>query len=708
LFSADSAFYKWLFDVAREEWSLASGHPPTDYRTVAVLSKNDNRTRLSGYDPRNKLPCRRAMGILIGKTVLPATDGRSQSVNLLEVYLFGGKGLNVATEGMYVLLFLLVGPLTHYDMSSSQNSMWKGRVNAVCFGIEETHPSVCSGHGNCLLDSTCICFNDLKYVGERCQHPICFNTSADSIGEVCGGNGKCVAPNKCECDAMFGEPEIDPSCSSPVCYDTSALTGYPDSKVCGSHGTCEEDGKCTCKVGYNMNEECAPNLLILYWPLWFVAVPSGVILAVCCGLAVIVAMLFLFCKCMGQRKNLSLYAKIDDIDILLTETRADQKGVNIGAHLKIDKQMFNVNINDVAIESILGAGGSNSTVFLATWKGQRVAYKCFKLKDIVGKADPGESQRKYREFEIELNLLASLRHPNIIRFYGAVVTPHRVGFLMEVCSKGDVKDFLTKHRSYAIKERVRMMREIASAMDHLHQRGVLHRDLKCQNVLVTEEESTRLMDFGLSRKVEASNADKTSAIGTSHYMAPEMVLGEDYDSKVDVFSYAIMSFEMLTGDFNPYSSKMGKRGGQYQQFLEFKVANNPFFRPDLERLAIGGLPTTFGHMIGLSWDHDPTKRPTFAEIYKFLTGEGALMDSMVVYIRHAGEEDEDANDCLLPKRTIAELRKLIAQRFPGEQAARMLCAGREVRTDEDVLGLLEDCVIVLEDAEGETQADNYQ
>ena len=111
--------------------------------------------------------------------------------------------------------------------------------------------------------------------------------------------------------------------------------------------------------------------------------------------------------------------------------------------------------------------------------------------------------------------------------------------------------------------------EIASAMNFLHQRNVIHRDLKCQNVLVVEDETTRLMDFGLSRKVEdTAMASKTTGIGTSYYMAPEMVLGDNYDNKVDLFSFAIMMYEMLTMKFNPY-----KKEGEVAapEFIEFKV-----------------------------------------------------------------------------------------------------------------------------------------
>jgi len=81
-------------------------------------------------------------------------------------------------------------------------------------------------------------------------------------------------------------------------------------------------------------------------------------------------------------------------------------------------------------------------LFVGEWKGQRVAYKCFKLADIVGdvtkdlSCDLSQMQRRYAEFEIELNLLTNLKHPYIIRCFGAVFSPQRVGFIMELCTKG--------------------------------------------------------------------------------------------------------------------------------------------------------------------------------------------------------------------------------------------------------------------------------
>jgi len=588
--------------------------------------------------------------------------------------------------------------------------MWKGRFASLCQDVLEIAPNVCGGHGTCdfvtPMLGKCTCSDFSVWSGVACEFPVCFGTPSNETG-VCSGHGVCDGPNICNCTALWGHPVQDPVCSQPLCEGILSK----DARVCSRHGQCSDSNVCACDFAFSGSAcgefDALGFSLVSQWYLWYLLLPFAVFILCFAVIVVIIAIIRLIIK---QRKQISRYSGIDDIDVIITE-QAAEKGVDLVAHLKVDKKLFQVDIDDVKIESVLGSGGSSSIVYAATWRGQSVAYKCFKLRDIVGstktESDKEESQKKYRDFEIELNLLANLNHPHIIRFYGAVLSPRRVGFLMELCSQGELKEFLQKTVDYAMEQKIRMMREIASAMDFLHHNNVIHRDLKCQNVLVTEEESTRLMDFGLSRKIEeTSMASKTSGIGTSYYMAPEMVLGEAYTSKVDVFSFAIMMIEILTSKFNPYR----KEGQEAMQFVEFKVANNPHFRPNLSLLP-DDAPKWFENLIRMSWHHNAEKRPSFEEILRVLksqeSGVSSQSSSVVIYIRRADEMDGNAEDFCLMTRTMRCLRELVDKHFsPKTENWRLMHKKKEIRADSDIEALEKDCVLVLcfEDSRQHQQA----
>jgi len=580
--------------------------------------------------------------------------------------------------------------------------MWKGRFVSECAGILEFNSTVCSVHGECTVASKCSCEDENIYRGVNCELVVCFFVSSNETA-ACSGHGACIGPNSCNCSVQWGHVLQDPTCSQPLCEGILSN----DARVCSKHGVCADNHVCNCDFAFSgaaCGEFDALGFSLLNnWYLWYLLLPF-VALLLFIGLGVVImAVIRLIIK---QRKKINRYLGIEDIDVILTE-QAAEKGVDLVAHLKIDKKLFQVKIEDVKIENVLGSGGSSSIVYAATWRGQKVAYKCFKLRDILGntktEVDKEESQKRYRDFEIELNLLASLNHPHIIRFYGAVLSPFRAGFLMELCSKGELKEFLQNNPTYEMKERIRMMREIASAMDFLHHNNVIHRDLKCQNVLVTEEESTQLMDFGLSRKVEeTANASKTSGIGTSYYMAPEMVLGEQYDSKVDVFSFAIMMFEILTCKFNPYR----KEGQELPQFVEFKVAYNPHYRPNLSLLPNNG-PKWCENLIRMSWHHMAEKRPSFEEILNVLKSEeSSESTSLVIYIRRSDESDASAEDFCLMTRTMSCLRELVIKHFSPktEEDWILLHEKKEICTDSDVERLEKDCLLVLSFVNEQRQA----
>ena len=151
---------------------------------------------------------------------------------------------------------------------------------------------------------------------------------------------------------------------------------------------------------------------------------------------------------------------------------------------------------------------------------------------------------------------------------------------------------------------------IAVGMEYLHQNKVIHRDLKPQNVLIDDKKFPIICDFGSSKHVDLQQT-MTGQAGTPHYMAPEFLQNEKYNGKVDVYSYGILLWEMITKQ-NPFD------GLAWAQILCVVVVNKQ--RPPIPE----NLDPQLKALITKCWDPDPKKRPSFAEIVRqFTNGEVA-------------------------------------------------------------------------------------
>ena len=148
-------------------------------------------------------------------------------------------------------------------------------------------------------------------------------------------------------------------------------------------------------------------------------------------------------------------------------------------------------------------------------------------------------------------------------------------------------------------------------MQFLHSKNVIHRDLKPENVLLTKDDSVRVMDFGLSKLVQDGSKTKTVRVGTSVYMAPEVVLGGHYDEKADCFSFGLLSYVVLTEQTSPFDVESTFN-------LEMKIAQNPSFRPSFEKFSGMGIPKEIVSLCEISWSSEPENRKPFDDITKEL------------------------------------------------------------------------------------------
>jgi eukaryotic-like serine/threonine-protein kinase len=189
------------------------------------------------------------------------------------------------------------------------------------------------------------------------------------------------------------------------------------------------------------------------------------------------------------------------------------------------------------------AAGSVSELFLAESL-EAGALVVLKVTRDARRAD-GVDQN-FARFLQEYEIVNGIRHPNIVRLYDLGITDDYAYLVMEYFARGDLRGQMNGPMPPA--RALGLALEIAQALDAIHRAGILHRDLKPGNVMIRDDGSIALIDFGLAKKhaLEMEITDKGLIFGTPHYMSPEQGHGRPTDARSDLYSLGIVLFEMLT------------------------------------------------------------------------------------------------------------------------------------------------------------------
>lgn len=193
--------------------------------------------------------------------------------------------------------------------------------------------------------------------------------------------------------------------------------------------------------------------------------------------------------------------------------------------------------------------GGMSTVYLAVQKSvdREVAIK---VMSPTLNNDPSFGSRFYREAK----LVGKLSHPNIVSIYDVGSYKHYNYIAMDYLPGTPLQDKL-KSKGVTPQEAVNIIREMASALHYAHQQGIIHRDIKSDNILFRDDGSSVLCDFGIAKSTK-TNLNMTSVgsvLGTPNYMSPEQAQGKTVDNRADLYSLGVVFFEMLTGQL-PFHS----------------------------------------------------------------------------------------------------------------------------------------------------------
>ena len=190
----------------------------------------------------------------------------------------------------------------------------------------------------------------------------------------------------------------------------------------------------------------------------------------------------------------------------------------------------------------LGEGGM-ADVYLAvdTILNREVAIKI--LRGELGK-DPVALLR----FQREANAVSKLNHPNVVDVYDVGEYEGRHYIVMEYVRGRTLKQLISQRGALQADEAVNIMIQLTSAVQHAHENNIIHRDIKPQNVLVKDDGTVKITDFGIALAHDAVQLTQTNAVlGSAHYLAPETTRGETPTNQVDIYALGIVFYELLTG-----------------------------------------------------------------------------------------------------------------------------------------------------------------
>ena len=193
------------------------------------------------------------------------------------------------------------------------------------------------------------------------------------------------------------------------------------------------------------------------------------------------------------------------------------------------------------IQSVLGIGGM-AVVYKAFDQklGRNVAIKV--LRD-----DAAMDTESRRRFHKEYQAVAMLSHPNIRAVYDVVSSGDTEYIVMEYVDGINLKQYVKKKGHLSWKEALHFSAQIARALSHAHAKGIVHLDIKPQNIMLLRDGTAKVADFGIAQFEGAADNDGSEALGSIHYISPEQARGEPVDSRSDIYSLGVVMYEMLTG-----------------------------------------------------------------------------------------------------------------------------------------------------------------
>ncbi|XP_021654048.2 serine/threonine-protein kinase STY8 isoform X2 [Hevea brasiliensis] len=238
------------------------------------------------------------------------------------------------------------------------------------------------------------------------------------------------------------------------------------------------------------------------------------------------------------------------------------------------------------------ASGSCGDLYHGVYLGQDVAVKILRSEHL--------NDTQEEEFAQEVAILRQVQHRNVVRFIGACTQSPHLCIVTEYMPGGSLYDYLHKnHNLLKLPQLLKFAIDVSRGMEYLHQNNIIHRDLKTANLLMDTHKVVKVADFGVAR-FQNQEGVMTAETGTYRWMAPEVINHQPYDQKADIFSFAIVLWELVTAKvpydtMTPLQAALGVRQG---------------LRPELPQDAHPKLLD----LMQRCWKTTPANRPPFSEI----------------------------------------------------------------------------------------------
>lgn len=303
----------------------------------------------------------------------------------------------------------------------------------------------------------------------------------------------------------------------------------------------------------------------------------------------------------------ALHYKNHDVIKILEKHGAKQLVTPMRVKDKQEEPEYEINPTELDFSQSVDI--TKGTLRKVSWRGIEVAVKQFQ-EEVFDEED------KVRAFRDELDLLQKLRHPNVVQFLGAVTQSSPMMIVTEYLPKGDLRAYLDrKKQPMDLIKAVRFALDIARGMNYLHENRpspIIHCDLEPSNILRDDSEHLKVADFGVSKLFKvagrtlkgANNVDSSSCLfPSSRYAAPELLSTDEYDTKVDVFSFALILQEMIEGT-PPFPAKQDK-----DVHVAYAANKRPPFTQSSKHYVHG-----LKNVIEACWRAKPSERPTFRQI----------------------------------------------------------------------------------------------
>ncbi|KAG4970841.1 hypothetical protein JHK85_037262 [Glycine max] len=330
------------------------------------------------------------------------------------------------------------------------------------------------------------------------------------------------------------------------------------------------------------------------------------------------------------------------------------------------RQEWEIDPSKLVIKTVI-ARGTFGTVHRGIYDGQDVAVKLLDWGEEGHRSD-AEIASLRAAFTQEVAVWHKLEHPNVTKFIGATMGTSELQIqtenghigmpsnvccvVVEYCPGGALKSYLIKNRrrKLAFKVVVQLALDLARGLSYLHTKKIVHRDVKTENMLLDKTRTLKIADFGVAR-IEASNPhDMTGETGTLGYMAPEVLNGNPYNRKCDVYSFGICLWEIYCCDM-PYPDL------SFSEVTSAVVRQN--LRPEIPRCC----PSALANVMKRCWDANPDKRPEMDEVVTMLEAIDTSKGGDVSTVLTISKKQKKSSRCLQILTIKAQIEKVSSMKL---------------------------------------------